>query len=337
MNFKRPIASFFRPRATQSRAVTFETVPFEKERSIAPTSPSQLHDDVAPALCHKDCPLCGSPSRPRFAKEGHWIQDCSRCGHRFTALTPTQDHLQAVYNDDYFEGGGAGYPDYLAEGKFLRRQGQRYAQILGRYTQPGRMLDVGAAAGFILQGFGEAGWVGNGLEPNDRMADYGRTQLGLPIRTGSLETLPLDERYDLVSMIQVAAHFYDVQAAFQAAATVTKPGGYWLIETWNCQSFMAKLLGSSWHEYSPPSVLHFFSPATLGQLAAQHGFVEIQRGYPSKWIQAAHGKSLLRYKLKSSRLGRLLLPFLHLIPDRLVLPYPAEDLFWVIYQKRSSD
>jgi SAM-dependent methyltransferase len=339
MRFKAVVSPFFRPRTKLSRATESEG-----SRSQSPVPPGRSlnlrgDDDAAalmPALCHKDCPLCGSPSRPRFAKEGHWIQDCSQCGHRFTALTPTPEHLTAVYSDDYFEGGGAGYPDYLAEGSALRQHGQRYARRLHRYLRPGRMLDVGAAAGFVFQGFGDEGWQGNGLEPNDRMASYGRTQLGLPIRTGSLEMLPSDEQYDLVSMIQVVAHFYDVQAAFGAAATVTKPGGYWLIETWNCQSWMAKILGANWHEYSPPSVLHFFSPSTLRQLAAQHGFVEIQRGYPSKWIKAAHGKSLLRYKLKSSRLGLVLLPLLHLIPDRLMLPYPAEDLFWAIYQKRST-
>jgi SAM-dependent methyltransferase len=165
------------------------------------------------------------------------------------------------------------------------------------------------------------------------MADYGRQELGLNIATGTLESMQSDESFDLICFIQVIGHFYDLQAALARASELTRPGGHWLIESWNFQSLMARCLGSRWHEYSPPSVLHYFSPQTLRSLLARHGFVEIAFGRPKKSIQASHGKSLMRYKLKGSLLGQLVLPTLHLIPDRLTIPYPSEDLFWGIYQK----
>jgi hypothetical protein len=106
------------------------------------------------------CPLCGQSSQRRFQKHGYWILDCNGCAHRFTELQPTSAHVANIYADSYFYGGGAGYPDYLAEAQLLRRQGQRYAALLKCYTPPGQMLDVGAAAGFVLQGFQDAGWQG---------------------------------------------------------------------------------------------------------------------------------------------------------------------------------
>jgi len=75
-----------------------------------------------------------------------------------------------IYDDDYFQGGKAGYPDYLAEADLLRCHGRWYGRLLAKYMQPGRVLDIGAAAGFILQGFQDCGWKGNGVEPNQRMA-----------------------------------------------------------------------------------------------------------------------------------------------------------------------
>ncbi|HAA27093.1 MAG TPA: methyltransferase, partial [Cyanobacteria bacterium UBA8553] len=248
------------------------------------------------------------------------------------------EHTTTIYGDDYFYGGAAGYPDYLAEGWLIRQHGQRYGKLLSKYMNPGNMLDIGAAAGFILSGFVDYHWQGDGIEPNAQMAKFAQTQLGLNIQAGTLEMLSQvfgNRTYDLVTMIQVLPHFYDLHQALQSAATATKPDGYWLIETWNRNSLSAKLFGPQWHEYSPPSVLHWFSPQDLKMIAAQYGFEVIAQGRPQKWINGAHVKSLLGYKFDTIPGGQAFKALLKLIPDRLKIPYPAEDLFWMLFQKRS--
>ena len=278
------------------------------------------------------CPLCRGESRGLFAVHGFWIRDCAGCGHRFAAVPESREHVPAVYGDDYFQSGGAGYQDYLGEAGLLRAHGQRYGKLLTRFTKPGTVLDVGAAAGFILQGLMDHGWRGRGIEPNERMAAHGRT-LGLDLRAGAFEELPVREQYDLVNMVQVMAHFVNPGAAVEKAAALTKPGGLLLVETWNRGSFTARLLGSRWHEYSPPSVLHFFTPGVLGQLAGQCGFREVARGRPAKRLNGAHAKSLLRYKAETSALGHVLALAASAVPDGLPIPYPSEDLFWAVYRK----
>ncbi len=295
------------------------------------TSPS-----IAPAVAataQLTCPICQSASQTHFEKSGFRIRKCQGCGHQFLENRTTADHIEAVYGDDYFDGGGAGYPGYLAEAALIRAHGRRYAKMLQRHCPPGRMLDVGAAAGFVLQGFVQSGWQGTGVEPNDRMAAYGREQLGLDIRTGSFEQVDPGDTYDLVNIVQVIPHFWDLHQALQTANQATKPGGYWLIETWNRDSKTAKFFGPNWHEYSPPSVLRWFSPTDLGLLAAQYGFEEVDRGQPQKWISGAHVKSLVGHQLNTMGPWKHLRFLLHLIPDFLRLPYPAEDLFWVLYRK----
>lgn len=279
------------------------------------------------------CPLCQHTSNVVFTAHGYGICDCTSCHHRFADLEVTTTHTAQVYDDSYFQGGGAGYPDYLGEARILRNHGRWYGKRLARYVQPGKMLDVGAAAGFVLQGFIDCGWHGSGIEPNPKMAAYAHERLGLSVQAGALETFSTNETYDLVSMIQVIAHFADVRRALQIAADVTKPSGYWLIETWNKDSFAARLFGQNWHEYSPPSVLHWFAPTTLRTLAAQFGFREIARGKPLKWINGGHAKSLLQYKLQSLPLGRQAGKVLNVLPEYLPLPYLADDLFWILLQK----
>jgi SAM-dependent methyltransferase len=279
------------------------------------------------------CPWCGGAGRPAFERHGHAIVDCSACAHRYAGLRPGRDHAAQVYGDAYFFGGGAGYADYLSGGALLRASGRRYGDIAARYARPGRVLDVGAAAGFVLQGLGDAGWRGIGLEPNVAMVQHGRRALGLDLRAGTAEDLRPGETFDLVSMVQVVAHFADPQRAFARLAEATRPGGLWLIETWDWRSWTARLAGPGWHEYSPPSVLHWYTRGTLAVQLKRYGFEPVAHGRPVKRLLGAHARSLLDYKLRASRLGRLLTPALRLLPDDAVLPYPAEDLFWLLARK----
>lgn len=279
------------------------------------------------------CQICESDSKQLFTRHSYWIRECKQCRHRFAEITPEACHLEQVYGNDYFEGGKAGYTDYVGESAILRASGQRYGNILNKHTSPGSILDIGAAAGFILQGLVDTGWRGEGVEPNPKMSAYAREQLGLAVHTGSLEDYPGEQQFDVVSMIQVIAHFYDLRQAMTVAAERTRPGGYWLIESWNKDSWTARLFGKNWHEYSPPSVLHWFSPKGLAQLAAQFGFQEVARGRPKRWLKGHHAKSLLEYKMQESSVLRLFRPGLALIPDNLSIPYPSEDLFWVLYKK----
>jgi SAM-dependent methyltransferase len=265
-----------------------------------------------------------------FLKGRYRIFGCSACGHRSADLGDLSEHVERVYGDEYFTGGGAGYSDYLAEQEILRRHGQRYGRLLRRYMPAGSVLDVGAAAGFVLQGMVDTGWSGRGLEPNPRMSDHARTHLNLRVDTGSLESFQTAERFDLIAMIQVVAHLTDLRRSFQTASEITRPGGFWLIETWNRESWTARVFGRHWHEYSPPSVVHWFSPATLRDLAAQFGFREIARGRPAKWLNGAHAVSLLQYKLG----GRLLSRVGKLIPQNIPLPYLGNDLFWMLFRKQ---
>lgn len=240
------------------------------------------------------------------------------------------------YDDDYFTDGADGYVNYVGDGEIVRQRGLWYAGLLRKYGVPtGRMLDVGAAAGFFLKGMIDAGWTGFGLEPNQKMGHYACTELHVDVRTGTFESLEVGEEFDLISMIQVVAHLTDPRAAFERAVQRTKVNGYWLIETWNHRSLAARLFGRAWHEYSPPRTLHWFSTDSVRNLAGQFGMQIVGSGHPDKSISAEHAKSLLRHTVGSHIAARALLSPLRLVPDRIRIPYPADDLKWYLLQRQS--
>ena len=201
--------------------------------------------------------------------------------------------------------------------------------------KPGRLFDVGAAAGFIMNGFAREGWACHGVEPNAQMARLAR-KAGFDVTNSDFENVSLDEQFDLVSMVQVVPHFHDLEAAARTAADLTRPGGYWLVETWNHHSWTARIFGRFWHEYSPPTVLHWFCSKSLDELAARHGMVSIARGRPQKYLLGQHAKSLLDHCFRKSLFTLPLTLLLRLIPDRLRIWYPGEDLTWVLYQSTSK-
>ena len=275
------------------------------------------------------CPLCESGADPSLTAKGHLLFDCNLCGHRFLPVSNGVDHISQVFSDAYFKGGGAGYSNYLNEEKILVERGKIYAKKMSALMDgPGELLDVGCAAGCILRGFIESGWKGLGLEPNPTMASIARNKFELDVKVGSLESFEADRTFDLVTMIQVAAHFHDPKRAFRNAAKLLRENGIMLVETWNRDSVFARLFGRHWHEYSPPSVVQWFSQKGLTQFLSGLGFEQISSRRTSKKISGEHARSLLEYRIGKN-------PLLGLVPRTLRFPYPAEDLFYSVFRKRS--
>lgn len=239
-----------------------------------------------------------------------------------------------IYSDSYFHGNAAGgYNDYLSEGSLLRAAGRRYGKLLERFHPVGDLLDVGSAAGFMVAGLQDTGWRAQGLELNASMSEWGRSNLHVDIETQSLERFQSSQQFDAITMVQVVAHFYDLASAFANAAKLTRSGGLWLVETWNARSLTARFFGTQWHEFNPPSVRRIFTPENLAIAASRFGMEQIAVGRPKKRILTAHAKSLVAQKAQTGLIASTLSRVATLLPDNLVLPYPAEDLFWALYRK----
>lgn len=266
-----------------------------------------------------------------FTKSGHEIVE-SKEGYRFAKIKADEDHVNIIYSDKYFFEGEAGYPNYLKERDLLIKYGEWYAELLSKYSSPGKVLDIGSAAGFILKGFVNLGWEGTGIEPNNTMSEYGRKTLNLDIHTGSFEQFNSEKQFDLITMIQVIGHFYDIEKVMIQVRKYLKPGGLILVESWNMDSKYAKIMGKYWHEYSPPSVLRWYSDESLIHFFEKNGFTLLDFGYPPKKINVNHAISLLKEKMR--------FPFkvqffniLNRLFGKFNLTYPFYDLKWYLFRK----
>ncbi len=269
-----------------------------------------------------------------FEKHGYPIYECSKCELRFSKINDATDHLASVYSDDYFFAGGAGYPNYLEEKKELYNSGIRYAKIISKYTSPGKVLDVGCAAGFYLKGFEKSGWKCVGLEPNETIASYGKKELNLNIITGDLESFQTEEQFDLVNLIEVIGSFHDLNKAMDKVRKLVKQEGLVLVESWDHRSAIARFFGKSWHEYCPPSVLNWFSDKTLIELFDSYGFDFLSKGRPSKKIKGSHALEIVAKNSPKFIFKKPVFNFLKTTIGKVTLAYPPLDLKWYIFKKR---
>jgi SAM-dependent methyltransferase len=104
---------------------------------------------------------------------------------------------------------------------------------LDRLTLPAgaRVLDAGCGSGRTLQELTDYGTEVYGLELDPGAADAARSRGHGEVRIGRLEELPYDDdRFDLITCLDVVEHTPDDRVALRELRRVCKPGG-WLLVT----------------------------------------------------------------------------------------------------------
>ncbi len=168
--------------------------------------------------------------------------------------------------------------------------------------------------------FAQAGFDAEGLEFNEASAQWGRTNYGIKITTGSLENSGISPgSYDLITMTDVLEHMDHPLHYLEFVRGYLKPGGFMLITFPDITSlesryvhFLARFFNREWLHHrctSIPGHIWEFTPATARVMFQKAGF-EV-RGFRRRQdsVEPASGPlSLLLLPtqlLKIPALGRL--------------------------------
>lgn len=198
------------------------------------------------------------------------IYRCTKCGHGFSPADVSPTVLAKWYEQ--------APPDmwFVVEASARRRTARRVLQYLGNLiSPPGKLLDVGAGAGFFLEEARRGGWEITGLEPSTWGREYAREELSIStMQAGGFEalaTLPAAS-FQVVTAFDVIEHVLDPAALVAACVRALKPGGIVVLTTPKFDSWLARLLGRWWYCIFPAH-LHYFSTKSLTRLLEQHGFM----------------------------------------------------------------
>ncbi len=236
------------------------------------------------------CNQCGSiDKRPYCPENGLGLVQCAQCGLVFVGQRPEADDLYTLYGAAYFKNdnsGVVGYTDYLKDEPNIRKTFVRRLRHIEQFVKPGRLLDIGCAAGFFMDEARARGWSVQGVDVSDFAVEYARQRFGYDVRRGSLldQDYPL-ESYDLVTMWDVIEHVPDPKAYIHRSARLTKRGGILALATPDIDSLPARLTGRRWVGYKlSEEHIYYFSRRTLANMLTEAGFEIVHVRHVGKYV-----------------------------------------------------
>jgi SAM-dependent methyltransferase len=206
---------------------------------------------------------------------------CLDCGHLFADPAPRPEFIFSLYKQ-------VEDPLYDAEAEGRARNFRSVLDGLERLSpERGRLFDVGAATGILLDLARRRGWSVDGVDASDWAARFAAERYGIPLRQGFFEQLDLPAAScRAVSMVDFIEHTPRPRAALAQAAHILRPGGILALVTPDIHSLAGRLAGPRWWHLRPGH-LAYFSLGSLGALLASAGFTIVRRRRYA-WTFSAH-------------------------------------------------
>ncbi|MGB9721380.1 MAG: class I SAM-dependent methyltransferase, partial [bacterium] len=136
-----------------------------------------------------------------------------------------------------------------------------------------KVLDVGCGYGRLLDFFAMQGWQTYGVEPGLNASKYAKLK-GHNIFTGELlETRYQQNYFSAVVFCHTLEHISNPVEVLNEVYRILEPGGLLVIEVPNIMSADAKFFGRSWDHYGLPFHVCHWTPASLGLVLTNIGFV----------------------------------------------------------------
>jgi len=142
-------------------------------------------------------------------------------------------------------------------------------RLRGHAGLAGALLEIGVGSGSFLAYAQERGFVPLGCDLSPAICRRVERNIGVRMHCGPLESLPDQQRFDVVVMNHVLEHVSDPQSLLKGALAHLKPGGVLHLAVPNVAAWEARLPG--WNSYEPYHLL-YFTPRTLRATAEKAGF-----------------------------------------------------------------
>jgi SAM-dependent methyltransferase len=209
-----------------------------------------------------DLDICG------LGRVSYAVRCCEGCG--LTLQDPAISPATMMRQYSLF----SNYLAFDAGDPPLSSTGRRMLDFLARaQVGPGRVYDIGAAAGAMLWHFREHGWAVSGCDPSPAAVSQAKARYGIDLDIGTGEqTLARRAGLDLITLSHVLEHIYDPAAALRTFHPALADDGHLLFEV-PCMTAP---------EVCPPGLfmmehINYFEPNSLANLLKITGFEPVHQ------------------------------------------------------------
>jgi len=233
----------------------------------------------------RNCPVCLGKNhevlfRQEFASysdgglmQGYDVSVCSSCGAGYADDIP----LQAEFDRYYAE--MSKYEHAYRDGKVSEVDAARFAEVVdlaSPHVKSGdRIVDVGCATGALLAEFKRRGFTNlQGYDPSKSCCEAAKRLYGIDVAESTINGLTShSEGADLVIMTGVLEHLADVDTSLHLLKGMLASGGMLYLEVPDASRYDEWF--SAPYQFFSMEHVNFFSPQSLSNLLARHGFATV--------------------------------------------------------------
>src|SRR4030042_5608383 len=129
--------------------------------------------------------------------------------------------------------------------QFIKKD-QNSIKLLQKHhlMNPGKILDIGCAAGSFFARMREYGWEVSGVEPSPALCKIAKEKYGLRLINAEFDPRLFRQKFDLVTIFDVLEHLTNPKHFLQQIMKVLKSGGFILckVPNWNSLTVQCCLL-----------------------------------------------------------------------------------------------
>ncbi len=184
-------------------------------------------------LQRESCPLCGTRDLQACVELPHnRLLKCRQCGLCSTEGWGSAEAVAQYYSEHRAHLGKATESD----GQLPAIAAQQAESLLAitAQTGPGRILELGCAAGHLLQQMQGRGWQCWGIDLSRTSLADAATRVEAHLHRGTIDDFePPLEGFDCIAAFDILAHLVDPVATISRAAQMLRPGGWLILSTVN--------------------------------------------------------------------------------------------------------
>ena len=234
----------------------------------------------------EQCPVCfgrkwelytTAVDRFFLRPEESWeIQRCQECGFGWTTPVLSEQEIKAYYPLTY-HGDTVRTIEAFLSGELQRSRSwkgeEEKVDLVQRFVDKGRILDVGCADGKFLWALDPEKWDRTGVdfaEPTVRLVKEKIRDLTLIEGDLFSDKLP-ENSFDVITFWHVLEHLPQPRAVLERTHKLLRPGGWLFISLPNFNSLQARLFQRHWYSLDVPRHLYHFAPRPLNLLLEETG------------------------------------------------------------------
>ncbi|MDD2757935.1 MAG: methyltransferase domain-containing protein [Patescibacteria group bacterium] len=253
-------------------------------------------NDMASPPSDKKCRLCGS-NKLVLAKKSDLTTELSSVNFSITDSHYGQSldlfscgdcgflqNLDTAEIGRYYEGLEDVEYENTREPRGL--QAKKILAGLKKYVPAGRLIDIGAGSGILVEKAQRVGYNAVGVEPSVWLQQRA-VELKLPVLLGTLPHPDAGTGYDVATLVDVIEHVDDPVGVLLNVKAVLKDDGFLLLTTPDVGSFFAKIMGWKWWDYRIAHI-NYFNLQTLKLLLDKAGFELVKTSRPNWYFTLSY-------------------------------------------------